>query len=562
MQLYEQGCVLLTQGQYADAIAIFETAIASNPQSARLHVGLGKARGHLGQVEPAAEALRTAIRLAPDDCEAHTNLGALLLHNSDCDAAITSFETCVSLQPHNAATHFNLGLAYRARGDLEQALASLRQAQQLAPEWADVHYWLGQILSATGNLDAAVVACKDAIALKPGWLQAYKALATVLTQQGRLEETVRVYETAVARAPASSALYVDLGTALYRVDCDARAIEAFRHAIALEPDNQAAHLGLGVLLLKRGHFRDGWRQYEWRLGPVSHSARGLGRRLPIWDGGRFDGRTLLLCGEQGYGDRIQFVRFAPMVKSLGGITVLACLPQLARLLATCPGIDRVVSPEDSPVDADLQVSLLSLPAVLGITLETLPRTVPYLSPPADPPPQLQAYLAPHMEQFKIGIAWTGNPRHAMNAVRSCTPGHFAVLSQLPGVRLFSFQVGAPELPPDLLASLHITPLASILDDFASTAAAVVCMDLIITVDTSLAHLTGALGKPVWTLLSHRAEWRWMTERRDSPWYPSMRLFRQPQPHDWQSVFVQVRTALEKRITCADLGNTTKTGGKH
>jgi tetratricopeptide (TPR) repeat protein len=547
MQLYEQGRVLLTQGQYAEALTLFEAALALDPHSARLHVGLGKARGHLGQIESAIGALRTAIRLAPEDCETHTNLGALLLQNSDFDAAITAFERCVALQPHNAATHFNLGLAYGARGELDRALSLLRWARHLAPEWAEVHYHLAQTLAAVGDMRAAALAYQDAIALKPDWLQAYKDLATVLTHQGRLEAIVRLYEAAVARVPTSSALYVDLGAALCRLDCDARAIEAFHHAIALQPDNWEAHLSLGVLLLTHGHFRDGWREYEWRLCLGSRAARGLGRPLPIWDGGRFAGRTLLLCGEQGYGDRIQFVRFASMVKSLGGSTVVACLPRLARLLATCPGIDRVVSPETSPVDADLQVSLLSLPAVLGITLETLPRTVPYLWPPADTPPALHACLAPHTEQFKIGIAWTGNPRQAMNAVRSCTPGHFAFLSRLPGVRLFSFQVGAPALAADLLEALHITPLAPVLDDFASTAAAVVRMDLIITVDTSLAHLAGALGKPVWTLLAHRADWRWMTARTDSPWYPSMRLFRQPRLHDWQSVFVQVREALERHI---------------
>jgi Flp pilus assembly protein TadD len=473
--------------------------------------------------------------------------GKALMMEGRFAESIDAFEAAIESVPQSPECHLWLGKARSRMGQIESAIQALRMATVLAPEYLEAYTNLGALLLQNEAIDDAVSAFQTCVSLAPQNSAVYLNLGIAYKARGDLDSALSMLQRARDLAPAWAETHYQLGKGLSAVGGLEAAIMTYREAIARQPNRWDIHLSLAVLLLKHGYFREGWQEYEWRFQSGARSLQGPIRSYPTWQGGRFDGRTLLIWGEQGYGDRIQFVRFVSAAKRLGGNVILECDPKLVRLFTTCSGIDKVMRTGENTVKADLQLPLLSLPRVLGTTLEDLPLTIPYLFPPSDDPPELNAILVPYKDQFKIGVVWTGNPKHAMNTSRSCTPAHFILLHQVPGVHLFSLQVSDVEAASSHLETSGITPLSSLLDDFASTAAVVRQMDLIITVDTALAHLAGALGKPVWTLLPHRAEWRWMTERLDSPWYPTMHLFRQPHPGDWQSVFAQLRKALEKLV---------------
>lgn len=534
---------LIAEGSISRAASVLEETITKVPNSAKLYFTLGEALSRLGLNERAINAFAKATKLAPDYVQGYLNLGALLLRQGALEEALKAFQTCVSLAPELAAGHMNLGLTYKNMGHVGEALSSIRQALKLAPDWPEAYYNLGGVLALLGDFELAASAYLLALERRADWPEGHNALGTIRMRQGRLEEAVALYERAVAAKPDWYLSNHNLGVALQRVGREERAIECFRRAIACQPDDWSAHVNIGCLLLKYGNFSEGWREWAWRYQSGGVPAKRKTRDQPIWQGERFDGRTLLLCAEAGLGDMIQFVRFAPMVKALGGTVIIESPPNLARLFTTCAGVDAVITPDDSCRTADLQFPLIDVPRLFGIEQATIPANVPYLRPPPEERLGVDEALLPFRHRFKVGIVWTGHPNNTSNPERSCSPVNFAYLNSVPSVKLFSLQFGDPGLMLDQLKEFLITPLSFLLGDFASTAAVVSRMDLIITVDTSMAHLAGALGMPVWTILQHPCDWRWMVERLDSPWYPTMRLFRQQRSGDWESVFDEVGRTL-------------------
>jgi Flp pilus assembly protein TadD len=444
--------------------------------------------------------------------------------------------------PAEAPAHLNRAAARKAAGDLDGALADLLQILELAPGWPEAHYNLGNLLLERGELAEAMDAYRQALAARPAWPQGWNALGTARLQAGDLEGAAAAHRQAIALAPDWSTAHHNLAVALQRLDREAEAERELRQAVELDPAAWESRVPLGLLLLKRGDFAAGWREFDWRFAEGGAPARLRGRPQPVWRGEPLAGRTLLVCAEQGHGSQIQFLRFVPQLARLGGRILVEAPPSLQRLFASCPGIERVVSLDETCDGADLQIPLLSVPGLLGLAPETIPAETPYLAAPSGPRPDLDAALAPYGKDMKIGIAWSGNPRHPANPDRSCPPAAFAPLAELPGVRLLSLQQGDGGMADDDLRALGIVSLGEALGDFASTAAVMERLDLILTVDTSTAHLAGALGRPVWTLLHTPCDWRWMAGDR-TPWYPGMRLFRQERPGDWPGVFRRVRAVL-------------------
>jgi hypothetical protein len=290
-----------------------------------------------------------------------------------------------------------------------------------------------------------------------------------------------------------------------------------------------------------GQMPEGWDHYEARIGIPGEAGGTFPFIQPRWNGERFEGKTLLLTWEQGYGDTVQFSRYARLVKARGGRVILLAQPVLADVLATGAGVDEVVLPGGHPPHFDFHAPLPSLPAIFRTTLETIPAETPYLSVPAHVPNResITAALAPSAGKMRIGCAWVGNPVHTRNHERSIPPSIFSELAKIQGVDWFAFQHGmGSEVPFP-----GVTPLSPLLSTFSDTAHSLSRLDLIITVDTSLAHLAGAMGIPVWLLVTHAPDWRWMLDRPDSPWYPTMRIFRQPRPGDWEAVLRQVVQAF-------------------
>lgn len=401
-----------------------------------------------------------------------------------------------------------------------------------------------------GDFAAAAVQLRQVVERAKDYAEAWNNLGISEKGLGRFEEAAGCFRRAVELEDGFAQGHYNLGNALRETgDCEG-AIAAYERAIALMPDFVWAHWNLSHALLACGRFEEGWREYAWRhdkrLGIVTYPHE-LG--LPRWDGRRFEGRRLLVHYEQGLGDNIQFVRYLPMVKGRGGTVVLEAPQALYSLFKDCEGIDELIAAggPGAPPPAghfDWVASPLDFPGIFGTRVETIPARVPYVFADVD---KAQAWW-PRLrgEALKVGIVWAGSPAHGRDAERSCSAEWFVPLAQMEGVRMYSLQKGAAagQLGQYDTAE-RIADLADDFADFSDLAAAMINLDLIITVDTAAAHLAGAMARPVWVVLPFAADWRWLTNHNDSPWYPSMRLFRPKRRGDWAEVFRRVKVELAK-----------------
>lgn len=495
------------------------------------------------QLAAAEECYLQLITADPHNVAARINLSTTLLSQGKFADVPGILEEALKQRPDLPAVHLNLGVAFKALGDLANARIAYQNALALRPDLPEAHYNLAAIL-AESDSDEAVESYRKAIALRPDWAEAYNALGVVLQDQGKLNDAIENYERAASLKPQWFLPYHNLAECcVARAEAD-QAIAYFRQAINREPDFAVSHFDLATQLLQLGSFAEGWREYEWRWDFDGRTPPRQGFNAPVWDGSQLDGETVLIWSEQGFGDVIQFVRYVPLIKQRGATVWLQTDPRLARLLETCPGLSNVVTGDESIGNFDFQIPLLSLPHIFGTTLETIPRQVPYLSAPACDHRDLAA-LKSTSSGLRIGIAWESGTSYLNHEWRDCSPAHFQRLSQIPGVTLYSLQFG--DSNERLYPELDIADLSSSIGDFATTAAFVDALDLIITVDTALAHLAGALGKRVWTLLNQRCDWRWLMDRNDSPWYPTMTLFRQATLGNWSSVFAAVEQAVYREL---------------
>ena len=468
-----------------------------------------------------AEALyREILRQAPDDPDAHHLLGLIAHQTGHHEAAVRLIEQAIRGKPDFAGAYSNLALAYRETGRLDEALAAARRGVALAPRDLAARLNLGTVYEAGGALEEALAAYDAARALAgPADPRAEGNRAVVLQALGRFDDARSASEAALAR----------------------------------DPDYAVAHFVRGTLLLLAGRFAEGWRDYEWRFRDAALLKGALRRALPgeRWDGGALDGRTVLVHADQGFGDAIQFVRYLPLVARRGGRVVLECQPALTDLFSALPGVDSVVAQSESGAPAiafDCHVPLTSLPGLFGTTLDSIPADIPYLqAPPARIDAWRDRLAGPGLA---VGLVWAGGADLLDDSQRSLDLAMLAPLADIPHMRVFGLQKG-PAAEND--AAPFLENLGPDLTDFTETAAAIMALDLVISVDTAVAHLAGALGRPVWTLLPFSPDFRWMLDRTDSPWYPGMRLFRQAQRGQWHPVIAAVAEALAERAASAGPG---------
>jgi tetratricopeptide (TPR) repeat protein len=502
-----------------------------------------------GRLREAEVDIRQLLAVDPNHVDGLHLLGLTAAQVGRYDAAIELISKAVSLRPDLAEAHDNLGNALSTLGRLDQAEASHRRALSIKPAFAGAHYNLGNVLEAQGRLDEAVACYRRALAIDPGFVGAHFNLGNTLLHQGRFDEATACYRRAVAFDPDFAGAHNNLGEVLRdQGELDA-ARASFQRALALVPDFAGAHLNLGIVALKQGGFAEGWREYEWRLRGGDPRLRPRSFVQPQWRGEKLEGRTLLLHAEQGAGDVIQFVRYAA-IAAAGRARVIVEAPRpLVRLLATVDGVAEVIAGGEPLPRFDRHLSVMSAPLAVGTTLETVPGETPYVR--ADPAAAaLWAERLADVGGLKVGLAWAGdpglhNPEYAVvDRRRSIALERLAPLLATPGVSFVSLQKGAAAsqlegIPP------RLRPLDCMedVDDFADTAALIANLDLVITVDTAVAHLAGALAKPVWILSRFDGCWRWLTEREDSPWYPTARLFRQVRPGDWEAVIAKVAAKL-------------------
>lgn len=542
------GLVALDLNRPDVASDLFRRGLAIMPNSAELHYNLGVASMFLKQMESAAEAFRRTIALRPDIALAHGNLGAALVSLGRHDDAIAAAKAALAIHPNHPDSYNNLGVALKETNRLDEAAAAFERATQIDPRFSSAWTNLAATLQKMNRPGLSAPAYRQAIKLSPNDPELHQNLGRVLADDRQLDPARQALEAAIRLKPDYPDAYTNLANVLHGLGQYEPAIAAARQAIKLKPDVPLPQYNLSLMLLTRGEFEEGWRLHETRFDVPQLDMKRHNQGRPIWDGSDLHGKTILLNSEQGCGDTIQCMRYIPLIQQRGGRIIIGCHKDLARLLQRFPGIDRVISDIDPSLDFDVSSTMLSLPYLFQTTLQNLPATVPYLqADPADVT-KWKARLASIPGQ-KIGIVWAGRPGHNNDHNRSMKLADFAPLGKVAGAAFITLQKGAAaEQAKDPPAGLNLLDWSTDLSDFADTAALIENLDLVLTVDTSVAHLAGALGKPVWVLLPFVPDWRWMLERTDSPWYPTMRLFRQPRYGDWQAVIRGVAAELGRSGT--------------
>jgi tetratricopeptide (TPR) repeat protein len=434
-----------------------------------------------------------------------------------------------------------VALQHHQQGRVVHAAAIYRMILDEQPDNAIARQYMGVVAHQGGDHSEAIRLIEQAIVAQPGIPDFHNNLGLVFQAQGDLARAIECYRHAIELDRGYVEAYCNLGLALQADRRAAESIPYFEQAILLQPDFAQAHWNLSISLLATGHFERGWSEYEWRL--KTPELAGTEKRFvqPFWQGEHLDGKTVLLHAEQGFGDSIQFVRYVPLIAQRGGRVVVECRPGLKKLFETVPGVAQVIDRGEPLPGFDVHCAQLSLPSRFNASNANIPADTPYFHLEPSLSARWRARMPDSGSKARIGLAWAGNPDHSNDRNRSISPDHFAALAATGGAAFFSLQksVGANRAPP----AAGLCDLTGQVDDFADMAALIVNLDLVISVDTSVAHLAGALGKPVWVLLPYAADWRWQLEREDSPWYPSMRLFRQRRHGDWDDVLRRIGHAL-------------------
>ena len=500
--------------------------------------------GHMNQAE---QLCREVLQSEPKQPQALHLLGAIAYQKKRYNVAIELIGKAIEANPQKPQFHNTLGAALRAIGKFQEAIIAYQRAVSLKPDYAEAYNNMGNAFFSQRRYADAVEKYSQAVSLNPDYIEAYNSMAVALQYQGKYDAAMEKCNQVLSLKPDYAEAYNTMASVLLKKGLYAEAIENYRQALHFKPDYADAHINLGMALLLCGSFQEGWDEYKWRVKTKKAIIYPHLHELPCWDGSPFVGKRLLVHYEQGLGDNIQFVRYLPMVKSRGGTVICEMLKPLIGLLQGFPGIDELIdasSDSNSNGEFDFYVPLLELPRIFGTTLETIPADVPYLYADSSKVEYWKQRLVG--AAFKVGIVWAGKPMHTEDSSRSCPLRYFIPLSKIPGVRLYGLQKGeAARKVKDLTGKISVTNLVDELNDFTDTAGVVENLDLVISVDTAVLHLAGAMGKPAWAILPFTPDWRWMLSREDSPWYPTVRLFRQKRHGDWDGVFQ--RLAKELRI---------------
>jgi tetratricopeptide (TPR) repeat protein len=527
------GMIALQSGHPAAAVDLLSQAAGLLSDPADCRCNLGVALASVGRIDDAIAAYRGALALRPQFPEALVNLAAALQQSGQPDQAIECCRQAIAIRPDYPEAHNNLGNALRDTTQLSDAIAAYRQAVALRPTYPEAWNNLGNALAEADFADEAILACNKAIALRPAFPEALSNLANALKKKDRLDEAVAACRRAIALQPTLADIWVNLGNALQRQRHIEESLAAYRRAISLRPDLAIAHVYRGFVLLLKGDFPEGWREFEWRWKTNEFRNRRRDFAQPSWDGNDLNGKRILVHAEGGLGDAIQFVRYLPEIVRRGGSVVLEATSQLRKLFANLPDISEFVATGEPLPQFDVHCPMMSLPRVFDTRLATIPARTPYLLPDPSLARAWKDRLSNGIEGLKVGLVWAG--RAIPDPGRSIPLEMLAPLGQVPRTWFCSLQRNeSPGKTPAPPPGLTFADWTADLQDLADTAALISCLDLVITVDTAVAHLAGAMGKRVWVLLQFAPDWRWLLDRTDCPWYPTMRLFRQPRIGDWES----------------------------
>jgi tetratricopeptide (TPR) repeat protein len=535
------GLVRAEQRRFDESIAEYRKAIALKPELTQAYNNLGNALAATGEVEQAIVCFKQAMLLNPAYADPLYNLANNLVALGRVEEAIPLFQQALRLRPQWPEALNNLGLALASGEYFQQAVECFRQALTLAPQYADAMNNLADLLYKVREFKASAAVCREALKVKPNLPEVHNNLGNALCGQNLFDDAVAAYRNALAMRHDYPEAHNNLGNAYYGKGDIPQAICMYQMALALRDDYPSAHWNLGLMLGLQGDYPQAWAEFERGWFSQKSTRKGIYTQ-PMWDGGDLVGRRILLHNEQGFGDAIQFARYIPKVIERGGQIVLVCQEELHRLLASVGPIALYAAPGRALPACDVHCPLMLLAKVFGTTVDNIPAQVPYLSAEAELISRWRERM-PADNRRKVGLVWAG--KEMPDPERSARLADFAPLASVEDVWFCSVQTGEATMdldnPPPELKLTHWT---EDLRDFAHTAALIANLELVITVDTAVAHLAGAMGKPAWVLLKSVPDWRWLMERSDSPWYPTMRLFRQPKLGDWKTPIGQIVEALK------------------
>ena len=541
--------MLQLQQKFDEAGACYRAVLEIDASHVESCCNLGIALQAQGHYAEAITYYRKALALQPHIANLHYYLGAALQAEQQLDAAVSSYDAAIALDPKHIDAHYHAGNVLRFQRKFEEAAEHYRRILALNDKLADVHCNLGIALQGMEQFDAAEHSYRQALSLQPGYPIALINLGTILQDRHALSAAEDCYRQVLAADSSSLEAQINLANVFAAQEKYAEALACCDAILKNHPDNADAHYSKALVLLKQGDYLAGWPEYEYRWSRSDAPLRPHFSE-PQWTGSEnISGKTILLYAEQGLGDTLQFIRFVDDVAKRGATVLLEVQPTLIPLLTSLGGVQQLLAQNASAARPffDLQCSLLSLPHALKTEIASIPLHIPYLAAPSD---RVQ-YWREHFKQNaapRIGLAWAGNPQHKNDTSRSIPLGELTPLWEKSERHFFSLQKELRAVDAAFLPAISaITDLSTHLTDFAETAAIVTNLDLVITVDTSIAHLAGALGKPVWILLPHYPDFRWLVGRDDSPWYPTATLFRQASSGDWRNVIETVKAALDAQF---------------
>lgn len=571
--LYEEGLRQDDAEKLREAVSLCEVVLDLDPDISDAWQIAGLARLALSMDEAALEAFQRAADLAPGDAGNHVNLATARLRLGNPNAALESLYRAIELQEDLPEAYYNLGNTLIDVDRLTEAETAFRKAISLKPDYPEALNNLGQILRDREDRDGAVRLFEEALKYDKAYVPSWTNLCAVLTDAGKVADAIEAGRRGVLLKPDSSDAQYNLGNAFAAARIPGEAASCYRRALSVDPENAAIHVNLGVMeqdlgnidgallaydhalahepedarahwnkaltLLLAGRYEEAWPEYEWRWEALE-TLRRPDIDAPLWDGAEGDGTILLYC-EQAFGDAIQFVRYLSLVRQRGWRIVLECPAKLLRLFSDSQLADEVIAAGTTRPNFDCWLPTMSLPGVFGTTLETVPAGESYLTAREHARNQGQDRLS--RDKLNVGIVWQGSLTNKLGLIRTSRLNDFARLRHVDGVALFSLQSQLSKEDAALLETFAIPDIESGNEDFADTAAIVARLDLMISVDTAMVHLAGALGCPVWALIPVYPDWRWMRDRSDSPWYPGLRLFRQHALGEWSPVVNEVAREL-------------------
>lgn len=465
---------------------------------------------------------------------------ALAHHQAgDLEKAECIYREILQVQPNSAPIHNNLGLIFQDRGLLNESVSCFEKALEISPDYAIAHNNLGNVFKEMGEPDKAIKCYQQALLFDPEHADAFYNLGNIFKEREELDKAVMYYTKALQLAPDHADAHNNLAVTFKSKGLISDALRHFEKAVELVPDLADAHWNMGLTLLLSGNFKKGWEKYEWRFKTSAVYRHDFSK--PMWDGTCISGQTILLYADQGYGDTIQSIRYAPLVAGQGAKVIVECQRELKTLVQDINGVNAVVVRGEQLPEFDTYCPLFSLPLIFNTTIETIPLQIPYIKPSTVLVEKWRDKIRPDRSRLKAGIVWAGGPTYKNDHTRSCQFDLLLPLLELKNIDFYSLQKGEAAKQADGIKQL--IDYTGEISDFSDTAALMENLDLVISVDTAAVHLAGAMGKTAWVLLPFDPDWRWLLDRRDSPWYPAIRLFRQPSPGDWQSVISSVKEDL-------------------